>query len=109
MSELETLREAVREELDALWSDLNIARRDAINGIWSIRCDGLVERIKALTPLVGATPWEQIQIPLLEEGVYQRIHAELGISVDVDMERVTEVRGHIDERRSEAASRRGRT
>lgn len=98
MSELETLREAVREELDSLWSDLNIARRDAINGVWSIRCDGLVERIKNLTSLVGATPWEQIQIPLLEDGVYQRIHDEVGIPVEVDMKRVAEVRARIDKR-----------
>jgi len=98
MSELETLRKAVREELADLWSDLHTARRAAINGVWSMQCDRLVWRIKSLTPLVGATPWEEIQIPLLEDGLYQRIHSELGIPVTVDMKRVAKVRASIDKR-----------
>lgn len=75
------LEEVARTELAFLWGDLNDARMYAINGQWSMRCDSLVERIKHLTPLVGPTPWDEIQIPLLELGIYQRIHAELDIDV----------------------------
>jgi len=94
-SELERLKTAVREELADLWCDLNRAQSYAINGQWSIQCDNLEERIKNLTPLVGATPWDEIQIVLLENGVYQRIHADLGITVEPDMERVAQVRARI--------------
>jgi hypothetical protein len=96
-SELERLKAAVREELKDLWGDLHRAQTYAINGSWSIACDNLEERIKSLTPLVGATLWDEIQIPLLENGVYQRIHADLGIAVEPDMERVAQVRTRINE------------
>jgi len=97
---LALLEDAARDELDALWADLDTAVRNAANGQWSITCDWLTDRIKRLTQLVGPTPWEQVQIPLLESGVYQRLHAELDVSVEVDMARVAEVRASIDARRS---------
>lgn len=95
-SELEQLKQAVREELADLWGDLHRAQSYSINGRWSIACDNLEERIKNLTPLVGATPWDEIQIRLLENGVYQRIHADLGIAVQPDMVRVAQVRERIN-------------
>lgn len=96
MSELETLRAAVRDELDSLWSDLNNARYAAISGKWSMQCDFLVERIKNLTALVGPTPWESIELQLLEDGIYQRVHAEVGVHAPVDMEHVARTREQID-------------
>lgn len=101
MSDLPTrdaLIAAVRDELDALWYDLYQAQASALNGQWSMECDGIAERIRVFTDLVGPTPWEQIQIPLLENGVYQRLHAEWGVQADVDMTRVAETRASIDER-----------
>ncbi|MEU5580913.1 hypothetical protein ABZ791_30015 [Streptomyces huasconensis] len=82
------LRDVAREELAFLWDDLHDAQCSAAGERWSMACDRLVERIKALTQLVGPTPWDEVQIPLLVNGVYQRIHDELGIPVTVDMERV---------------------
>ncbi|MFE9735443.1 hypothetical protein ACFYO9_33870 [Streptomyces sp. NPDC005863] len=79
MIDTEKLTEVAREELARLWSDLETARQHALNGQWSVACDDIEERIKALTPLIGPTPWGDIQIPLLELGIYQRIHADLGI------------------------------
>ncbi|MYX67385.1 hypothetical protein K388_05557 [Streptomyces sp. KhCrAH-43] len=90
------LLEVARGELISLWSDLDEARRDAYENQWSMGCDSLVERIKALTPLVGPTPWAQVQIPLLEDGVYQRVHQELGIEVAVDMDAVAEHQAWLD-------------
>lgn len=95
-SRLKRLQAAVRGELADLWCDLHRAQSYAINGKWSMACDNLEERIKLLTPLVGATPWDEIQIPLLENGVYQRIHADLGIAVEPDMERVAECRARME-------------
>ncbi len=79
--DVEKLEAVAREELVCLWHDLYAARNEAINGTWSVRCDSLVDRIKELTKLIGPTRWEQIQIQLLEEGIYQRVHSELGIDV----------------------------
>jgi hypothetical protein len=98
MIDTETLAAVAREELTCLWHDLDAARRNAYHGEWSMACDSLVDRIKALTPLVGPTPWGDIQIPLLESGIYQRVHAELGIDVPEvrpDMAKVAELRAHM--------------
>lgn len=97
-SESASLREAAVEELVDLWYDLHAARLSAYNGGWSMACDRLEGRIKRFTPLVGVTPWEEIQLPLLEDGIYQRIHADLGIAVSVDMEKVAQVRESINGR-----------
>lgn len=96
--EAKKLRRACRKELDHLWYDLADAVNTSVNGRWSIKCDGLVGRIKRLTRLVGPTPWETVRIPLIESGVYQRLHAELGIEVSPDMARIAVVRASIDRR-----------
>ncbi|MBB1256469.1 hypothetical protein H3146_24400 [Streptomyces sp. OF3] len=96
--ETEALRQALTEELANLWHDLDAARRSAYQGAWSMQCNWLERRIKRCTQLVGATPWERIQLPLLEDGIYQRIHADLGIEVTVDMEEVARVRESINRR-----------
>ncbi len=84
MSELETLRKALREELSCLWTDLQTARRSAYRGNWSMHCDWIEGRIKTITPLVGPTSWRQLDIQLIEDGVYQRIHQEIGVDAPYD-------------------------
>lgn len=96
MTDTAKLLNVAREELYSLWCDLDAARRRAYHDQWSMDCDSLVERIKALTPLVGHTPWEEVQIPLLEDGIYQRVHAELGVDAPVDMGKVAEHRAYLD-------------
>lgn len=90
------LEEVMREELSCTWGDLEQAQRRAANDRWSIECTNLEDRIKRLTPLVGPTPWEDVGVRLLENGVYQRIHAEMDIAVEPDMARVADVRKRID-------------
>ncbi len=96
MSELETLRSALRDELSYLWTDLQTARRDALRGGWSMHCDWIVERIKTITPLVGPTPWTGLDIELIEDGVYQRIHEEIGVEAPYDEEGVRKHREWLD-------------
>lgn len=87
------LRRELRRELEMLWSDLDGARCRALapHG-WSIDTLDLVRRIKHLTRLVGPTAWQRVPIGLLaRDGWYQVVHAELGIPVDVDHERVLEL------------------
>jgi hypothetical protein len=106
MSELEALREALAEELSYLWTDLQSARRDALNGQWSMGCEWFEGRIKTLTPLVGPTPWEKLDIELIEDGVYQCIHRELGIDAPYDEEGVRKHRVYLDESTARALGER---
>lgn len=92
------LRRAIRIELELLWSDLDENRRNAIRpGTWTIGCENVEYRIKKLTRLVGATPWMKIPITLMELGIYQRIHVDLGVDAPVDMDQVAETRRYIEE------------
>lgn len=96
MTSNKKLRRACRDELECLWSDLEIARHSAIPpGAWSISCEQLEARIKILTRLVGPTWWAKVAIPLHELGIYQRIHADMGIEAEVDMEAVADIRRMI--------------
>jgi hypothetical protein len=96
MSELETLRSALRDELSCLWTDLHTARRSAYRNSWSMHCDWIAERIKTITPLVGPTPWTKLDIELIEDGVYQRIHAEIGVDAPYDEEGVRKHRARLN-------------
>jgi hypothetical protein len=94
-----TLDGAAGRELGFLWDDLDAARNHAMNGDWSTECDDVAERIKMFTRLIGVTPWEKVPMTLLENGVYQRIHAEMGVDAEVDMEQVARIRAGIEEQR----------
>jgi hypothetical protein len=82
---------AVQEELADLWADLDAAVREALNGSWSIGCQNIADRIMRLTPLVGPTPWGQVQVPLLLSGTYQRLTSAMGCRVEVSMDEVHRV------------------
>jgi hypothetical protein len=60
------------------WGDLESARKSALNGRWSMTCDGHVERIVGLTRLVGILSWEHVSVDLILDGVYERIHEAMG-------------------------------
>lgn len=69
---------ALRWLLQLAWGDLESARHQAINGRWSINCDGQVARIVGLTRLVGPASWEVVPVDLILDGVYERIHEAIG-------------------------------
>jgi hypothetical protein len=97
----DALTQAVRDELVQLWGDLTSAVRDAIEGGWSIQCDNLADRISTLSALVGATPWDEVDVGLLLGGQYERVHRVAGITHPaVDWVRVREVQRRIEEQRS---------
>lgn len=90
---------ALRNELYHLWNDLVDAQRSAINTDWSIRCQNIAWRIAQISRLVGALPWQHVGISTLENGVYERVHRENGLSYEpVDWDRVAAVRSRIDGR-----------
>jgi hypothetical protein len=89
-----TLEEAAADELMRLWEDLYEAVRQARNGCWSIGCENVAHRIAVMTRALGkAARWQDMQIELLETGIYQRMHDLMGISYEQpDMQVVAEMR-----------------
>jgi hypothetical protein len=73
---------AVREELACLWTDLDQAVHYALRGGWSMGCDWVTARIVRLPRIAGATPWEQVPIPLVLDGTWQGILAASGITCE---------------------------
>jgi hypothetical protein len=82
---VETYAQALRDELEHLWNDLVEGYRmsRATPPEQSMECLGLVERIKTITKLVGPLPAEKITMPFLLTGMYERVHAEIGIDASV--------------------------
>lgn len=89
-----TLEQAATDELMRLWGDLHDQMRLARNGCWSLGCEDAARRIAVLTRALGrATPWQQVQIELLEAGTYQRMHDLMDIPYEPpDMDVVAEMR-----------------
>lgn len=79
-----SLEEAARAELVNLWSDLEKAIEAALHGCWSTGCIHIADRIQSLTRFVGPTRWNDVSIHLLESGVWQRLHDEWGVPVEID-------------------------
>jgi hypothetical protein len=69
---------ALRWLLMLAWSDLQEARRNAVNGRWSVGCSGQVARIVGLTRLVGPLSWGRVPVDLIVDGMYERIHEVIG-------------------------------
>lgn len=86
---------ALRWLLKLAWDELQSARRQALNGRWSINCDGQVCRIIGITRLVGPLSWEHVPVDLILDGVYERIHEAIGTPTplsDEDRRRARAVR-----------------
>lgn len=76
--EYATIDSALRWLLQLAWHDLQDARLNAINGRWSINCDGQVDRIVGLTKLTGPAGWEAVPVDLILDGIYEQIHDAIG-------------------------------
>jgi hypothetical protein len=66
------------------WGDLLLAVDRAINGVWSIECDGIAARIRRAARLVGPTPWREVNWDLYTSGLYR------AVLVGIDFEAPTE-------------------
>lgn len=98
--EYATAGQALHWLLTLAWSDLQSARHNALNGRWSINCDGQVTRIIGLTRLVGPLSWEHVDVNLILDGVYERIHDAIGVPTPLSDD---------DRRRAQAARDRRAT
>lgn len=81
MADAEALKKFVEDEQMLLWDDLDKAIRYSANGVWSIGSTAVAGRIVDAARLVGPTPWEHIQWPLLAGGVYTKLLTLAGVDV----------------------------
>lgn len=83
---------ALRWLLILAWADLQSARQRALNGRWSMECDGHVARIAGLTRLAGPAPWGEVDADLILDGVYERIHVAVGAPTPLSDDDQSQVR-----------------
>lgn len=75
----DTLTAGLAGEQVWLWADLHRHVRQArvdppvVPGCWSADCDTVAGRIVEVARLVGATPWEKVQVELLLTGIYAKV------------------------------------
>jgi hypothetical protein len=77
-----TLDQAARDEQEFLWNDLDQAVGMAANGVWSMHCDNIVQRIVMFARLAGATPWGAVPMTLVRSGVYERVLSDAGVDYE---------------------------
>ncbi len=90
------LTAAAQVELEHLWHDLHNARQVAVNGVWSIQCENLAYRIVMLSRLAGALSADHVQVDVVLDGLYERLHREARIEYPpIDWDGVRETAAHI--------------
>jgi hypothetical protein len=95
----EAYAQALRDELEHLWDDLaeDYRMSRANPPEQSMGCLGRIERIQKITKLVGPCLPEAIPMPFLLDGVYEKVHAEIGITATVPEEMLQRCREYVAE------------
>lgn len=94
---METYRQALCNELEHLWDDLaeDYRMSRANPPEQSIGCLGRIERIQTITKLVGPCSPGAIPMTFLLTGVYEKVHAEIGITAIVPEETLQAAREYV--------------
>jgi hypothetical protein len=90
----------IRTELVNLWYDLIREERLSLvprsSGKWSMKMEGVGERIKGATQLVGPANWRDIPALKILDGWFKRTNKVLGIEANLPTEEeLTELRDRI--------------
>jgi hypothetical protein len=95
----EVYARALREELEYLWDDFaeDYRMSRANPPEQSMGCLGRIERIQVITRLVGPCPPGNVPMPFLLTGVYEKVHAAIGIEVSVPEETLQAAREYVAE------------
>lgn len=90
----EDLAAALRNELVNLWADFEHASRESLapSGAWSMGQEWFLERIKALSDLVGPASWRDVSIPFLLSETYRAACERIGHPVGASDAELVEVR-----------------
>lgn len=90
--------DALREELMYLWTDLAEAYRmsRATPPESSPGFENVARRIHAITALVGPISTDQIEMPFLLTGMYEKVHADMGLQVSVPEDCLADARAYME-------------
>ena len=93
----EVYAQALRNELEHLWGDLaeDYRMSRATPPEQSMGCLGRIGRIQTITKLIGPCPPEKIQMPFLLTGIYEKVHAQIGITATVPEELLRQAREYV--------------
>jgi len=97
--ECATAESALRWLLELAWADLQAARRRAMDGRWSMECDSAAARIVGLSRLVGPVSWEDIDVELVLDGLYERLYEVIGTPTPVSDDDRQQCQAILDGRR----------
>lgn len=75
-----TLDKWITDEQESLWNDLDLAIRDAVNGVWSMSAEDIASRIIGAARIVGPTPTGSVPYSLVSGGVYEAVLLAGGIT-----------------------------
>lgn len=92
----------LRRELMYLWCDLDQAYREsrATPPEKSIGCENLIDRIHRVSRLVGPISPDQVSMPFLLTGMYEQVHATMGLEVTVPEETLNTCRQYVARQRA---------
>lgn len=95
---------ALRDELEHLWDDLaeDYRMSRANPPEQSMGCLGRIDRIQTITKLVGPCPPESVPMPFLLAGVYEKVHAEIGIEATISEDTLRSAREYVAESKRRA-------
>jgi hypothetical protein len=95
------LVKALRHELMYLWCDLDWAYREsrATPPEKSPGCEGLIDRIQRVSRLVGPISPDQVSMPFLLTGMFEQVHAAMGLEVTVPEATLKACREYVDSQR----------
>lgn len=79
-NDYEQYKKWIEDEQRLLWDDLKQAITFSLNGIWSIKSSHIACRIVEAARLVGPSPADGINWPILASGVYAQILISGGIA-----------------------------
>lgn len=99
------LRDVLLEELIYLWGDFADAYRASRTDPpeTSMGCEHLIGRIQTVTKLVGPIDPAKVAMPFLLTGMYERVHAEIGITVTVPEVIMQQAREYVANGKLEAS------
>lgn len=95
------MKEFIEHELACLWSDLEREERYSLSSspaIPSIAMEGIMDRIKTATALVGPVDWMHVSMESLVNGGYERWAKHMGIDCNLPTEEeLSEIKSNLRE------------
>lgn len=99
---IDELKQALRTELEHMWDDLaeDYRMSRATPPEQSMGCESRIERIQTITRLVGPCPPGAIPMAFLLTGLYEKVHAQIGITATIPEDTLRSARKYVAEQKA---------